>query len=1171
MRDTTLSTSPDPISIISDFSPVKRQMTRSPLRPIRGNSTSPRKSVALDAQDADGRSPWRIKVTVEAEPFEGSRSSINRQLLHSDKSITVPVKDKDDSHSARPQRRTRKPSIGPSESPIPDRIRSTQPRRRPTPARNTQNAPQAIAPIQMSSTVVPRRRTRRFVNASTADNTAPSENSTKCMGPGHDSHEPQNHHTGKLGRLVDSDYPHFPDDEPQHDDDFGTEAPGDATTFENEEFSMISVESLNSHHSHHSNSPNVTDHTYPEHPQARVNTSISYMPSSPPILRYSTITPQITQTPQQPPGPPQSMPHHPSVLTPLRESVLRSGRVLQDIVRSPENERSSAHRSVGSAGLSSGFCADRDSLLREPLRRSMGVGGNLRQGEFATSNANDKSDSLGIHYPNINRSCIDHRLPTPEDCDHEKSASTVSSGPPIYPKISEELLHYSPKNSKKAFALIGRTPDTPFQQTFPMMKVQSPKHANSVISISSEMSENLDIEELDEDEEGPIIQSILSEASGISQHTDVNRFAPSEVADDIWQEQATRGESESVNDLTSQYDTGSSHGRLVAPRRSKLPRTWRRASGSHFHNSDSPRPEMAQQRQVSASNSSGQSEGVVTPPSTGSEDEPDAEDDAERESREPEYELAQPHSLEQEEGQVSCSLSTAVTADVDDTGVFWQSNLPKVLGQRQKQTRDYSVISELQPISSPVHQPREDDTDSAMSNGNEDIRKQLSQATKQRSPYPHKTSPAFKSALRKTALRSNEPRSSPISKDTNTTASLANISEDEMGDADQSLVSDQGEDGTEVTYEDVDEPEEITEQTFDESTAGDIRQLRAEMAAHNQRQSPSVHDSVIHDESLRPESSWLESTNLHASRSYVEDLNLASPTKIAVKFNDSSALERSLREHTRQCPLVSNINTSILSPQKKKYSSLFQDDAPLGAHDVSESALNDNSSISTKPSQPRSGLMSKMANSFWSAVGSSAPPTPKPAVVLDPSSPAEESSLTSVQSFLPVVRASTSVPGAPTITDLTLRLRRKYGLLNPSHPFTLAHARTLHRLYLSTVQHPNRTLVPFSAPVPPATAHLLSLPSKPNKTHVHVAACFMSLLVPNAERERLEAQGGWGDERATKDRGWDARGRHGTWFAFTGDGKDDKAARAMRGDIELAYVSEVLMEIVKKEALIAKK
>ncbi|KAG9713736.1 hypothetical protein KCU73_g16426, partial [Aureobasidium melanogenum] len=261
------------------------------------------------------------------------------------------------------------------------------------------------------------------------------------------------------------------------------------------------------------------------------------------------------------------------------------------------------------------------------------------------------------------------------------------------------------------------------------------------------------------------------------------------------------------------------------------------------------------------------------------------------------------------------------------------------------------------------------------------------------------------------------------------------------------------------------------------------------------------------------------STISSSSESYQEELNLDSPMRVKVNFNDDTG------------------NSTLLEP-KRQYPPLF-DNVPTLTKPIKGSP---------EDSQPKSPLL-KLTESFWEAVTKPpvyASPERKPNVMLE------------------------STPVA-TVPDHVLRLRRKYGLLPDTHPFIYAHIRTLHRMLNSTRSRSGSSIVPRSGPLGHGLSRLLGK-SKTNEldqrfvwtqAHLHVVDSFMSLLLPQEERDRLQYDtGSWGDAEALRHRGRDSKGRYGDEVVFDG---------VKGGLIEASWVADVLVDIVFKEEMNAKK
>ncbi|CAI6317999.1 unnamed protein product [Periconia digitata] len=119
--------SPDPLSrSINENTPsVRRSATRSSKKPLvstspskqnRGQSASsfdivsPSKSMILNTPRGTGASPWRIKVTVQAEPDAGDENASSPIVQHMTRThtTTVPLKDADASSPAKRRGRPRK-------------------------------------------------------------------------------------------------------------------------------------------------------------------------------------------------------------------------------------------------------------------------------------------------------------------------------------------------------------------------------------------------------------------------------------------------------------------------------------------------------------------------------------------------------------------------------------------------------------------------------------------------------------------------------------------------------------------------------------------------------------------------------------------------------------------------------------------------------------------------------------------------------------------------------------------------------------------------------------------------------------------------------------------------------------------------------------------------------
>lgn len=1203
MDDQYLSSSPDPISILADSSPAKPRKAGTPVRPKAGCFQSPSKSIVLDAQDPTGRSPWKIKVTVQAETGTDIYRNIKRRSARASQSTTIPIRDADQVSPIKRRGRPRKSNIPEDENVTTTRSK-TPPRRRTRrtakPLTKSRSASAGVDDGDDEATEADQEAHQQLQDTSKPQirNVSTSRAVPFVVVPRQDrsfSPSPSTIATNDQDRGTDARV----DDEDGQIQDFGT-MPGEATTIESEEFSMISVDSLSSHHTQ----PNSAAKQYSTLQATKgPDASISYMPSSPPVHPQYQHTPQVMQTPQLPEAPLQSIIKFPHLMTPLRESAVRSGKVLQDIVRSPEREQLSSRDASSSNNLFTGFSAN----TRRQLRQSLEMGAALAEDGSAqkpkSSPLDQRSSSSSIRYPALEVSRSDHRLPTPDERDEQKSTSTASSGPSVYPHISPSMrqsvsiVEPSTNVSRRSYDIMSWAPTGPARLASPADMVSStsaPQRPDTsarrpnVIDVPSDSSED-GLEDEDSDSEDDEHQSQDAADDEPTTRAAPQRAAIDEDAD-IWQEAANESVEADAND-----DVSALVEPPVVPRRSKIPGTWRRTSGNHFHYSDSPEPEAVEQRKVSSTESSGKESAVVTPPTTDDEEDDDPHDSFQEDDTKPD--TTESADVDQQDAEPASNalspVSEAISPEDEDTGVFWLNNLPSVFqGRRGAQHNvEISALSELQPISSPAKPTEQRIAVRPQLHGRSPLRMRQVEGSVHSN---QQGSSVLSSPLRKTLLKSSKLGGSPVSKiPGKTTIIYETTSQNE--DYSLSSVREKScmriEEAEEETSDAGEETPDDSEVDQGKSVASDTRQLLAELAAQNRKQ---IVDLSEHHQQ-RPgsdgqddeEQTNFNTTYLNGSRSYVEKLNISSPAKIAVKFNDSSMVSQGIGPRP------------VLSPKKKQYHSLFDDDAPLGESIQSEQTDGTSEQrTSSSPAKPVSApeesksFVSRMTNSFWSTITTNSPapkPAPTPEEPANTSSPSVASTLDSSASIspsikatshsplasIPVPRDSTTVPGTGT-SDSILRLRRKYGLLSPHHPFTLYHARTLHRLHSSLKQHPDTTLVP-SLTVLPLPAVLVSLRGKTYTSStfhtsltwtselLRVVNAFSYLLMPDEERAHMERNGEWGDEVAIQAKGWDPRGRHGTWFAFAGEGRGDKKARGLRGTIELGWVAEVLGEVVLKE------
>ncbi|KAK6006847.1 hypothetical protein QM012_005855 [Aureobasidium pullulans] len=822
-------------------------------------------------------------------------------------------------------------------------------------------------------------------------------------------------------------------DEPQFDQDeepdavLGACAPGDATMLESEEFSMISVDSLPSR---------VTGHSSPSHAlqaagrDATINRS--YMPSSPPAFVADRTTPVPEDaTPENPRAPQPSQNHDVDISTPLRESARKSGRALQDALNGPFRESVSRELPATRESIFNGF----SSGTRRQLQQSLHTGQNLAS-PSAMQNAPRLAPTTStmpnylspFHSPVRQQETFDSlpaRMLTPQTDDN--SHSSASTRNVEYPELAQES---------------ERTTQVREEPEMSYVDVQR--------ALASHM-------------QSPPRSSPASEHDAIDQPADniVEPEAGEDAEDDqdIWQEEASRS---LIDDGGSPEQADLFLDDLVAkPHRRKLPSTSRRTSGASSTYSNSPEAQGRQNRKVSASTmGSRKSSGVMTPPSS-------------------------------DDGSVviversSVSARTAADEDLsqsesgDDTGMFFQSNLPSVYNGKAKKPITDSAKSSFAP-SSPLRNTFLDFSPA------KNVQSSQSSFNPNLSAGP---SPLRRSLVESINLNNAQAPRREVEIDTSHT--------------DSSLASD---------------AQQIQREMRGKSSraASTISSLTSGSQVRGSRRAASANtiDLTISDSSEQD-----VSTISSRSRSYQEELNLDSPMRVKVNFNDDTG------------------NSTLLKP-KRQYPPLF-DNVPTLSKPAKESP---------EESQPKSPLL-KLTESFWEAVTKPpvyASPERKPAVMLE------------------------SAPVA-TVPDHVLRLRRKYGLLPDTHPFIYAHIRTLHRMLNSTRSRSGSSIVPRSGPLGHGLSRLLGK-SKINEldqrfvwtqTHLHVVDSFMSLLLPQEERDRLQYDtGSWGDAEALRHRGRDSKGRYGDEVVFNG---------VKGGLIEASWAADVLVDIVFKEEMNAKK
>ncbi|KAK3057170.1 hypothetical protein LTR09_002209 [Extremus antarcticus] len=612
----------------------------------------------------------------------------------------------------------------------------------------------------------------------------------------------------------------------------------------------------------------------------------------------------------------------------------------------------------------------------------------------------------------------------------------------------------------------------------------------------------------------------------------------------------------------------------LKPPRPKIPRTWRRTSGAGFAYSDSPAHEVVESRKPSATDTGGEgagsrsSAGVLTPPESSDSDfdqqhevdedvvdydisltQPDAAaTQLHNEHREPEDRGMQVTRKEANSPLPGLSISPGG----DDTGVFWQSNLPKVfrnpartrVAQKQK-AMDLSELLNLDKTETPAASstPKKAiDAPNGKHGAGDQVRHQLRGVVDH-----HGSSTAHDSQDNIVSGRRNLLRSSKVGDDTQTSSDSQTTKEKRVPRKYVSRRERNISAKTEITIGHS-STQDSTVDSFS-SKASDQRQILQEMsrapantrASHlrKQRQGEDAekdggdvgaqsHISEIAGDDYQG-SSVHSDTGLEASipeeeqpsRSYEEHLNIESPQKIRVKFNDS-------------------ISSSGLLAPKRTYPPLF-DNRSASSNATKQAGSRPSTTVVSKtPTAPtelgQPGILARLSSTIWSAV------------------PAE-----------PVYSAS-----------LRARIRSRYGVLSDQHPWTMAHMRTLHRLLNSCTSNKSDSIVPRTGPLPYALESLVGKNLRCvtefrwvfTEQHAHVVDAFMQVLVPAhyIESMRCGEVDFIGDSEAKKYRGL-IQGRHGDDLVFS----DFFGLMSPKGTIGRDFVVKALGNCVCANIITAEK
>ncbi|KAF2211658.1 hypothetical protein CERZMDRAFT_98090 [Cercospora zeae-maydis SCOH1-5] len=324
----------------------------------------------------------------------------------------------------------------------------------------------------------------------------------------------------------------------------------------------------------------------------------------------------------------------------------------------------------------------------------------------------------------------------------------------------------------------------------------------------------------------------------------------------------------------------------------------------------------------------------------------------------------------------------------------------------------------------------------------------------------------------------------------------------------------------------------------------------------------------VEEESLDQEDTYGGESTAHTEhlRSYEEDLNLDSPTKIKVKFNDSI----SFGEHVDQ--------TSSWLADAGRRPALFETSAPPQQSQQPLPRPNFRPVVVERPlgtpeqkraaHLPGLNIFSKLGSVLWNAVPRSTEPTEI--------YPEHYKHQEHENSFATTI---TTHDDSTFTTSLRSQLRSRYGVLSSNHPWTMSHQRTLHRMLNSALSRRHDTLIPSSGPLPKEVFKLVNTTIssitdyKFHFTHqyAYVVWSFFQILVNEGLVEDMKKGevGFLGDETARRIRGYFDPVRHGDDLVWTLErDAPEKVVRYVEGlaerkeKIEWSFVARALGDCV---------
>ncbi|KAF2706347.1 hypothetical protein K504DRAFT_459645 [Pleomassaria siparia CBS 279.74] len=702
----------------------------------------------------------------------------------------------------------------------------------------------------------------------------------------------------------------------------------DSTILESENFSMISVDSFLSHGSppnaNTTNSPAVghidslLDHS---HVQAPSNTSRKTYSSPhqseelPPTT--STIAPvgyQAKSSTQAPPkreqtplidtrcpsNPPSIVSAHISssnTEAPRLGQVVKAGVALQGVL-DPNRITPTAQTPKNALEKQRDGLDDLFRGFSERTRKELQDG--LRLGEqLAQQNPAGQGSSLALSSP-----C---KVPVPAES-------------------SDDI--FRPRASSRASRLL--TPEDQAEYTLPHPPSMEDSEIHYPTLEAPEQDSHLISPARSEDEmswkaDTPQAQAIAASKNAVTMavHDNQDDFS------DIWQEEASRSKEslmdvQTASEKTPQLQDFLDNDGPIKSARGKLPKTWRRKSSNDFHYSDEAEPEPEPEQQTTTS-------------ATGSYASTPAKLDKGKGKA-----VASPI-IEQYYGEDDEDNSSEAS---DDTGMFFQSNLPSVFNktktvEQQAQTTeklDLSLLlaegNSLLPESSPV----------------------VSMAKTPAVPNPFKNNPP-----RFAALQSSPVKSSPLRRELR----ASDLDSSSRQSLEESSMLPQSSPFRTMIDDDQD------------SMGSDQRQFRVEFEGQTNSSIRNVRNEA--DEYLQayvPQDRTLGDVEevTEQSHSYQTTMLPSSPPQV---IKPSSLAPSSLAPRRTYAPLFENVQSTAASSSNARSSNASVRDTHSARPQSSTPII-----AKAPPSEEtaQDGIFTRLTTSLWGALGTTAPPSPHPIV-----------------------------------------------------------------------------------------------------------------------------------------------------------------------------------------------